>query len=224
MQTGLAQFMRNVLLIVGALFPIVNPLGNVPIVLTLTVGFTSAMRTVLARKIALNGFVLLVGSILIGTNILAFFGISLPVVQVGGGMVVIATAWSLLNRKDDQDGRADSKHSASASDPYRRAFYPLTLPLTVGPGSISVAIAVGANRPQGAESNWSYLAAAILGAIVIAITIYVSYRFAQSLARVLGDTAMNVIIRLSSFILLCIGVQIGWNGVSTLLRSLVAHP
>ena len=117
MQTGLAQFVRNVLLIVGALFPIVNPLGNVPIFLTLTAGFTSAMRTVLARKIALNGFVLLVGSILIGTNILAFFGISLPVVQVGGGMVVIATAWGLLNRRDDQDGRPDSKHSASASDP-----------------------------------------------------------------------------------------------------------
>jgi multiple antibiotic resistance protein len=224
MQIGVAQFLRNVLLIVGALFPIVNPLGNVPIFLTLTAGFTSAMRTVLARKIALNGFLLLAGSILIGTNILAFFGISLPVVQVGGGMVVIATAWSLLNRRDDQDGRQDSKHSASASDPYRRAFYPLTLPLTVGPGSISVAIAVGANRPQGAEANWFYLAAAILGAIAIAISIYVSYRFAQSLARVLGDTAMNVIIRLSSFILLCIGVQIGWNGVSALLRSVVAHP
>jgi multiple antibiotic resistance protein len=224
MQTGLAQFVRTVFLIVGALFPIVNPLGNVPIFLTLTAGFTSSMRTVLARKIALNGLLLLVGSILIGTNILAFFGISLPVVQVGGGVVVIATAWSLLNRRDDQDGRHESKHTASASDYYSRAFYPLTLPLTVGPGSISVAITVGANRPQAAESHWLYLAAAVLGAIVIAVTIYFSYRFAQSLARVLGDAAMHVIIRLSSFILLCIGVQIGWNGVSALLRSVVAHP
>jgi multiple antibiotic resistance protein len=224
MQTGVAQFVRDVFLIVGALFPIVNPLGNVPIFLMLTAGFTSDMRTVLARKITLNGLALLVGSLLIGTHILAFFGISLPVVQVGGGMVVIATAWSLLNRRDDQDGRHDSKHSASVADPYRRAFYPLTLPLTVGPGSISVAITVGANRPQGAEADWFYLAAAIVGAVVVAITIYLSYRFAQSLARVLGDTSMNVIIRLSSFILLCIGVQIGWNGVSALLRSVVAHP
>src|SRR5579863_947842 len=129
METGLAAFAKTALLIVGALFPVVNPLGNVPIFLTLTRGFTSGMRTVLARKIALNGFVLLVASILIGTNILAFFGISLPVVQVGGGMVVIATAWSLLNRKDELDGRKEPRHSANASDLSRRAFYPLTLPL-----------------------------------------------------------------------------------------------
>ncbi len=100
----------------------------------------------------------------------------------------------------------------------------MTLPLTVGPGTISVAITLGANRPPGNEPHWSYLAAAILGAVLIAITIYLSYRFAESLARVLGETAMNVVIRLSSFILLCIGVQIGWNGVSALLRSLVTHP
>jgi multiple antibiotic resistance protein len=94
----------------------------------------------------------------------------------------------------------------------------------VGPGSISVAIAVGANRPQAGGSSWPYLVAAIVGATVVAITIYLSYRFAQSLARVFGDTAMNVIIRLSSFILLCIGVQIGWNGISALLRSVLERP
>jgi multiple antibiotic resistance protein len=100
----------------------------------------------------------------------------------------------------------------------------LTLPLTVGPGTISVAITLGANRPPGNEPHWSYLTAAILGATAIAISIYFSYRFAQSLARVLGETSMNVIVRLSSFILLCIGVQIGWNGVSALLHSVLARP
>jgi multiple antibiotic resistance protein len=223
METGFAEFVKNALLVLGALFPIVNPLGNVPIFLSMTRGFTSEMRTVLARKIALNGFVLLMISVLIGTNILAFFGISLPVVQVGGGTVVIATAWTLLKWKDE-DGRHDSKHSANASDLSRRAFYPLTLPLTVGPGSISVAITLGANRPPGNEPHWSYLTAAILGAAMVAITIYLSYRFAQTLGRVLGDTAMSVVIRLSSFILLCIGVQIVWNGVSALLHSALWHP
>jgi multiple antibiotic resistance protein len=223
METGFAEFVKNGLLIVGALFPIVNPLGNVPIFLSMTRGFTGEMHAVLARKIALNGFVLMVSSILIGTNILTFFGISLPVVQVGGGTVVIATAWTLLNRRDE-DGRHESKHPASPSDLSRRAFYPLTLPLTVGPGSISVAITLGANRPPGNEPHWSYLIAAILGAAIVAATIYFSYRFAQTLGRVLGDTAMSVVIRLSSFILLCIGVQIGWNGVSALLRSALARP
>jgi multiple antibiotic resistance protein len=224
MEPALAEFAKTALLIVGALFPIVNPLGNVPIFLTLTGDFTSDMRTVLARKIALNGFALLVTSILIGTNILAFFGISLPVVQVGGGMVVIATGWGLLNRKDELDGRQDSRRSTSNADLSLRAFYPLTMPLTVGPGTISVAITLGANRPMGDEPHWSYLTAAILGATVVAISIYLSYRFAQSLARVLGDAAMNVVIRLSSFILVCIGVQIGWNGVSALLHSVLVRP
>src|SRR5262245_59756257 len=137
-----AEFFRTLLLIVGALFPIVNPLGNTPIFLTLTRWSTSAQRREIARKIAVNGFLLLIVSLLIGTHILAFFGISLPVVQVGGGMVVIATAWSLLTRRDDEDTPIESKRAASEADVSRRAFYPLTLPLTVGPGSISVAIAV----------------------------------------------------------------------------------
>jgi multiple antibiotic resistance protein len=222
MRNDLAQFIRTALLVIGALFPIVNPLGNVPIFLMLTAGSSMEMRTALARKITLNGFALMAASILIGTHILAFFGISLPVVQVGGGMVVIATAWSMLNQGDD--GGQDAKAAATVPDLSSRAFYPLTMPLTVGPGTISVAIAVGANRPPGTGSSWPYLAAAVVGALVIAATIYLSYRFAQWFARVLGDAAMNVIIRLSSFILLCIGVQIGWNGIDALLKAVLARP
>jgi multiple antibiotic resistance protein len=219
METGLAGFLRSALLVIGALFPIVNPLGNAPIFLALTTGFTDDAYAVLARKIALNSFALLAVSILVGTNILTFFWISLPVVQVGGGMVVIAAGWGLLNRKDSSDGKLDATTPATLADIARRAFYPLTLPLTVGPGSISVAITVGANRPH--EGQWMYLAAAIVGAAAVAVTIYFSYRFAESLARVLGDNAMNVILRLTSFILVCIGVQIVWNGVSALLHTIL---
>jgi len=221
METGLAEFIRNALLVIGALFPIVNPLGSAPIFLALTTGFSDDAYSVLARKVALNGFALLVISILVGTNILTFFGISLPVVQVGGGMVVIAGGWSLLNRKDNSDGKMDAAASTGPADISRRAFYPLTLPLTVGPGSISVAITVGANRPHGNGMQWSYLAAAIVGAAVVALAIYFSYRFAEPLARALGETSMNVILRLSSFILLCIGVQIVWNGISALLHTIL---
>src|ERR1700704_1800872 len=101
MGSALLELIKTSLLIVGALFPIVNPLGSAPIFLTLTQGLASRDRAILAGQIALNGFLLLIGSIFIGTHILAFFGISLPVVQVGGGMVVIATGWNLLQRKDE---------------------------------------------------------------------------------------------------------------------------
>ena len=136
-----------------------------------------------------------------------------------GGTVVIATAWSLLTRRDEEHGH-ETHASPTPADVSRRAFYPLTLPLTVGPGSISVAITLGANRSQGSDIGWTMLVAAVVGAALLGGSIYLSYRFAESLAGVLGETAMNVVIRLMSFILLCIGVQIAWNGISTLLRQL----
>ncbi len=219
MGSGFLELLRNSLLIVGALFPIVNPLGSAPIFLSLTEGQPHGARGILARQIAINGFLLLIGSIFIGTHILAFFGISLPVVQVGGGMVVLANGWTLLQRKDEELIRDDKKREESCADLARQAFYPLTLPLTVGPGSISVAITVGANHPEGQQSQWPLLVASVIGPAIVALTIYLSYRFAENVARALGDTAMNVILRLSSFILLCIGVQILWNGLHTLLRS-----
>jgi multiple antibiotic resistance protein len=224
MRETIAELLRTSLLIVGALFPIVNSPENLPIFLSLTSDLSTASRAVMARKIAVNGFAILVVSVLIGTHILAFFGISLPVVQVGGGLVVIAAGWKLLNRPDD-DGSAPMSPAKAPKASYlsRRAFYPLTLPLTVGPGSISVAIAVGASRPPGDHARWTLLVAALLGCAFLAVTIYLTYRFAEPIGRILGETAMDVIIRLSSFILLCIGVQIVWNGASTLLRTVVVH-
>jgi multiple antibiotic resistance protein len=119
---------------------------------------------------------------------------------------------------DDFDGN-DVKSDCTEKNYLRQAFYPLTLPLTVGPGSISVAIAVGANRREGSEWQWPLIAGMLLGSVLIAAAIYLSYRFAERLGRTLGESAMDVIIRLSSFILVCIGVQILWNGLSALLRA-----
>jgi multiple antibiotic resistance protein len=221
MSDTLRELVKDVFLIVGALFPIVNPIGNTPIFLSLTRGLSSRGRTALARMIALNGLALIVVSIFIGTHILAFFGISLPVVQVGGGLVVISTGWGLLRRPSDDGTGGSGTQECKESDYASQAFYPLTMPLTVGPGSIAVAITVGANRPEGSEWRWPLIAGMLLGSALISVSIYLSYRFAERIGRTLGDAAMNIIIRLSSFILVCIGVQILWNGLSALLRTLV---
>ncbi len=206
------------LLVLAALFPIVNPVGNAPAFLALTQGLSDRARTRLARSVALDSLVLIFVSIFIGTHILGFFGISLPVVQVGGGLVVISTGWTLLRRSDTGE---DLKKACDEKNYMRQAFYPLTLPLTVGPGSISVAITVGANRRPGAEWHWPLITGLLIGTAAITLSIYLSYRFAERIADVLGEAAMNVILRLSSFILVCIGVQIVWNGVSALLRPLL---
>lgn len=204
------------LLVLTALFPIVNPLGNTPIFLSLTPGYSSDARSILSRKIALNSFWLLTGSMLIGSHILDFFGISVPVVQIGGGLVVMSTGWTLLQR-EAEDARVSVQRKITTQDIANRAFYPLTLPLTVGPGSISVALTLGAD--QAPHRSLVRLFSAVLGPALVAVTVYVSYRFAERIERFLGQTAMNVIVRLASFILLCIGVEILWNGVRTLLTS-----
>src|ERR1041384_4506871 len=221
MNDALSDLVKNILLVVGALFPIVNPIGNTPIFRSLTRGLSAQGRAALARMIALNGLILILTSIFIGTHILAFFGLSLPVVQVGGGLIVISTGWTLLRQSNDDGGEKDGQRECNESDYSRQAFYPLTLPLTVGPGSISVAIAVGANRTEGSQWRWPLIAGMLIGSVLISASIYLSYRFAERIGRALGESAINVIIRLSAFILVCIGVQILWNGLSVLLRTVV---
>src|SRR5271154_1731458 len=174
------ELVRASLLIVGALFPIVNAPDNIPVFLVLTRGLSAENRAVMARKIGIYSFVLLLVSVLIGTHILAFFGISLPVVQVGGGLVVIAVGWKLLNRPDNDDKLPASDSSApTVSYLSGRAFYPLTMPLTVGPGAISIAIAVGANRSPAVGLSWALPVEAVLGSGVLAAIVYLTYRFAE---------------------------------------------
>src|SRR5215468_1528306 len=131
------QTAKNALLVISALFPIVDPIGGAPVFLSLTLNYDRQTRKALSRRIALNSFILMVASFAIGSHVLSFFGISIPVVQVGGGMMVIAAGWELLKQKDHSDRDAVGR-AVSTTDPFHDAFYPLTLPLTVGPGSISV--------------------------------------------------------------------------------------
>jgi multiple antibiotic resistance protein len=174
---------------------------------------------VLARRIAVDSFILLIASFTLGAHVLSFFGISLPVVQVGGGLIVISTGWAMLNQKDGDD-RGSERRTVTCADALSRAFYPLTLPLTVGPGSISVAITLGANAPQHLGANLLAIIAAAIGSAFVAVTIYLSYAYADRLASKLGPTGTNVILKLTAFLLVCIGVQILWNGASKLLVSL----
>lgn len=213
------EAVKTTILVVSALFPIVNPLGGSPIFLALTRDYSDASRRLLAQRIAMNCFILLIASFLTGTHVLAFFGISLPVVQVGGGLVVISTGWALLKQRDEDD-RGKAHRNVDPQDIFRHAFYPLTLPLTVGPGSISVAITLGANAPRFSAQNLLAILGAVIGSALIALSVFLCYGFADRLARLLGETGMTVIMRLSSFLLVCIGVQILWNGASVLLGGL----
>jgi multiple antibiotic resistance protein len=200
------------LLFYAGLFPIVNPIGAAPIFLGLTRHCTDEQRNALALRVTVNCFFLLLGSMLIGSYVLDFFGITLPIVRIAGGLVVTVTAWNLLQEGDGGDLPTDKAVRPTG------AFYPLTMPLTVGPGSIAVAITLGSQRPRVADlvSVAMLGGAAIAGVIAIAATIYLCYRFAEGTVSVLGEDGTNVLVRLSAFILMCIGIEIIWNGYSAL--------
>ncbi len=215
------EAINSFLLVYAALFTIVNPLGGAPMFLSLTRRFSARVRHKLAGRVALNGFLLLLGSLFVGSHVLEFFGLTLPVVRVAGGLVVTSAGWTMLNQETDSRVASPPAEAAGGGEP--DAFYPLTLPLTVGPGSITVAITLGSQRPQAASGirDLALIAGgAVAGLVAIALTIYVCYRFAGHLERVLGKTGTNVMLRLSAFILVCIGIQIGWAGLSALLGSI----
>jgi multiple antibiotic resistance protein len=205
------------LLTFAGLFPIVNPIEAAPFFLGLTAGLSTAERAILARKAAINGFALLLGSMVLGPWLLQFFGIELPVVRIAGGLVVTALGWKLLSQENWSDHGSDVQREGGHKV---GSFYPLTMPLTVGPGSMSVAITIGSRKPD-TEIHLATLAlhaiGALAGVVAIAITIYLAYRFAEQFARLLGATGLEVLVRLSAFILMCIGIEIIWNGYSALI-------
>jgi multiple antibiotic resistance protein len=205
------------LLVYAGLFPIVNPVGGAPIFLGLTRYATDSERHALAARVAVNGFFLLLGSLFVGSYVLEFFGITLPVVRIAGGLVVTSFGWKLLQAGDEPEHQAahDVRASGIAIDP----FYPLTMPLTVGPGSIAVAITLGSQRPH-ANADMTELVllggGAVAGLAAIALTVFLCYRFAGRLVAGLGKSGTNVLMRLSAFILVCIGIEIIWNGYKAL--------
>jgi multiple antibiotic resistance protein len=214
----ITNFANAFLLSYAALFPIVNPVGSAPLFLGMTQFATDKERHTLAGRVAINSFFLLLGSLLVGSHVLQFFGISLPVVRIGGGLVVTVFGWKLLN----SDARPDGDHTEARSvSTIPDSFYPLTMPLTVGPGSISVAITLGSQRPK--FIDLAHLAmlegAAVTGILAIVATIYLCYRFAEGTVKALGNTGTNVVVRLSAFIMLCIGIQFIWSGLGELAAA-----
>jgi multiple antibiotic resistance protein len=207
------EIANTFLLVYAGLFPIINPIGGAPIFLGLTRHCTDEERNALALGVTINSFFLLLGSLLVGSYVLEFFGITLPIVRVAGGLIVAATGWSLLQASDDFIDDRTAHQPKIPTD----AFYPLTMPITVGPGSIAVAITIGSQRPRAPLPEIAILGAAVLaGVIAMAATIYLCYRFAEQTVGALGESGTNVLVRLSAFILFCIGIAIIWNGYSAL--------
>lgn len=218
------------LLAFTALFPLINPIGSALVFLGLVGVQPVAVYKQLARKIAVSTFGFLLVIEFVGSLLLSFFGISLPIVQITGGLVIAATAWTLLFEKDSA-AHARNKHQeiadsmpADDEDFDGKIFYPFTFPITAGPGTLVVMVTLSAhasqnNLPRAAATHGGIA----LAAFFLSASVYLCYGYAPKLIKAVSPSTVNGILRVVAFILMCIGVQIGWNGVALLSASLMAR-
>lgn len=203
-----------------ALLPVINPLGTSIILLSLTPRATPALRSGLAKSIAMNMVLLLTVLLLGGSYLLSFFGISVSIVQFAGGIVLASMGWRLLNQTDTPSQAVDV--SANESPDYSgKAFYPFTFPLTVGPGSVAVILTLSAHTTHG-EISHTILAqvGADVGILANSVLMYVCFANSDAIARRLGPSGTTILMRLIAFIVVCIGAQISWTGIQALIHTL----
>jgi multiple antibiotic resistance protein len=223
MSDALAGFLSAVMFALATLAPIINPPGAAPIFLSLTSGASEATRSKLAGRIARNSCLLLLMAMTLGSYVLMFFGLSLATIRIAGGLLVIATAWQLLLAEHGAELKPVIPPEPALEPLAARSFYPLTFPVTVGPGSIAVAITLGAGVRLDLATLPTEALGAVVGIVAVSGGIYFCFRFASRLLRVIGGQGTVVLLRLSAFILLAIGVQILCDGVVERFAGPAAH-
>ena len=213
MESHISWLIQGLILVPVTLLPIINPLSSAP-VFAATVGANRTLARQLARQVAINAWFVLLVSMLIGTYVLALFGISLPVVRIGGGLLVASTAWRMLHHTEEEDDVAEAVEEAEVpqAEVMQRSFFPITFPLTTGPGTIAASIALSANVPPDPVKYALGVIVAAGGAAIVSVTLYFIFKNSVAVLTRLGRIGTLVMIRMMAFILLCIGIEIMWTG------------
>ncbi|MBB5762033.1 MarC family protein [Methylorubrum rhodesianum] len=220
---GFETVLTSFLLALSGLFSIVNPVGSALMFAQITAERSQAERAELSRRIGFYAALVMLAALWAGAPILNFFGVSLAALRIAGGLFVAAFAWTLLNAPETREARKHAEAEPEAGENLAEvAFFPLTLPFTTGPGTIAVAIALGANRPSEPGDLAGFFIGASLAAMAIAGMIRLAYGSADRVVTLIGPVRARVLGRLSAFLLLCVGTQITVNGVSDVLGPLIA--
>ena len=219
---------RHSFLAFTALLPLINPLGSALIFMGLVGDAEVAVYKRLSFNIALMTFGFLVVIEFLGSLLLSFFGVSIPAVQVAGGIVIVATAWKLLfeqdasaqaRRKECEAAECAATMSANLN---QQILYPFTFPITAGPGTVVVMLTLSAHASNNVlrDRIGAHLGIAS-AAVLLCVCVYFCYANAPRLVRVVSPSTAHGVLRVISFILMCLGVQIAWNGLSQLAPILL---
>jgi multiple antibiotic resistance protein len=204
-----------------ALISMVNPIGGALIFHGVVADRTPAVRAWLAGRVAFYGMLIILVSLWAGSYVLNFFGISLGALRIAGGLVIATRAWALLTAPEVHEARKQ-KQAERADGAEVVAFYPLTMPFTTGPGTISVAVALGSERPASGVGLLYFFVGVSVAAAAVAVSIWVSYRFADRVVGLLGPNGSRILTRLMAFLLLAIGIQILITGVEEVVTPWLA--
>jgi multiple antibiotic resistance protein len=220
--------LNSFLIAFSALLPLINPVGSALVFFGLVGDAPALLYRHLARRIAINNVIFLAIIELLGVTILKFFGISLPIVQFAGGIVIAAMGWSVLNERDahatSRKKQEETDLDAQAHHFEQKIFYPFTFPITSGPGTLVALITVTAHNASGTLTrNVLSHVGVFLAIVVLSLLVYFCYRYAPKITKVIPPSTAHGILRVIAFILFCIGVQISWNGLSALIGQIL-HP
>jgi multiple antibiotic resistance protein len=213
------------LLFIGfiALFPVVNPFGSAFMVSPYLTRLNEADKKTAVRKITVYAFFICTVSLFAGHWILKLFGISVPVVQLAGGIMICKMGWEFLSSdkktdKEEQHGGADDLGSYAYIQ--GKLFYPITFPVTTGAGTISVLFTLSAHSARAHVTDYLINTSAILLAIVfMCILIYIFYLNTKTIINYLGSTGEVIINRISAFLIFCVGLQIAITGITSLVKG-----
>jgi multiple antibiotic resistance protein len=219
---------KSFVLAFTALLPLVNPLGSALIFLGLVGQQPARVYRSLSRRIAINCVLFFAIIQLLGSGILAFFSISLPIVQLAGGLVIASIGWNLLNQADSSptadktQAAEEMEESSIKSTLEEKTFYPFTFPITAGPGCIVVMLTLSARTVQSTVGQTVIAHLGVfLAAVVLSLLVYLCYSRAPRISNAVSPGTAHGILRVIAFILVCIGVQIAWNGLSVLLAAIL---
>lgn len=206
---ALGQFLRTIPASAAAtflaLFPIVDPFGGIPIFFTMTSSWTARDRSRTAFKTGLWVFVILVTFLFFGRFVLFFFGISLPVLKIAGGLIVANTAWGMVT----STARITPAESYEAQNKEDISLTPLAMPLMSGPGAIGVVMGLAAH----VDNIAGYLGM-VIGVAAVALSVSLFFYLGEPLVRRLGPSAVGAINKIFGFLILAIAVQLVWDGVA----------
>jgi len=194
----------------AALFPIANPIGAVPLFYSLTATDSRSDRRKQARKTAINVVLILSVFLLGGRSILEFFGISLNVLRIAGGLLVSNAAWEMVTSRQ----RLTDSEQRAGTDKEDISFTPMAIPLIAGPGSIGVTIGLATRLTQ-----WSDYLGCLIGIGLFGGLLYVCLVLGESLLSILGRNGLGALNRVLGFFILAIAVQLIADGVISLFQT-----